>query len=290
MVMVENPAKFDSPLSSILNNYSTELTSRDSKSLSAAGELLSPGSEIFIAALPGDSADKLVAAASQLRRAGLVPVPHIVARNIASRQELDELLGRLVGEAGIDRALTLGGDRDKPEGEYNCSLQLIESGLLQKHGVGRIAIGCYPEGHPRISDAALDQARADKLAAAAKAGLDVTLVSQFCFDAKPIVALVRKIRAEGVTAPFRVGVAGPANRTTLIKYAMMCGVGPSLRIMKERQDMAMSLMAGETPEGLLAEVGLEQARDPKLGIAGVHFFTFGSLAKSAEWAEMHRRS
>jgi methylenetetrahydrofolate reductase (NADPH) len=245
---------------------------------------------VFIAALPGDSADKLIAAAAQLRRSGLIPTPHIVARNIEDRRELDDLLGRLVGEAGVDRALVLGGDRDKPTGEFDSSLQLIETGLLQKHAIRRIAIGCYPEGHPRIDDAILDQARAAKLAAAASAGLDVTLVSQFCFDAKPIIGLVRRIRAQEVTAPFRVGVAGPASRTTLIKYAMMCGVGPSLRVLKERQDLALSMMSGETPENLLSEIALECARDPQLGIAGVHFFTFGSLAKSAEWAEMHRRS
>ena len=67
----------------------------------------------------------------------------------------------------MDRALILGGDRDAPAGEFDCSLQVIESGLLQKHGIDKIAIACYPEGHPRIPDDVLDKARADKIAAAA---------------------------------------------------------------------------------------------------------------------------
>jgi methylenetetrahydrofolate reductase (NADPH) len=271
-------------LADILQGYSAEVTARDRKSLDAAHELLAPGTEVFIAAIPGESPDRLVAAAAQLRRAGLIPTPHIVARNIKNRVALDDLLERLVGEAGLDRLLCLGGDRDKPEGEFESSLQLLQTGLIQAHGVSRIFLACYPEGHPRIADEVLEQARAAKLAVAAEAGFDVTLISQFCFDPKPVIALAKRMRSQGVAVPFRVGVAGPAERATLVKYALMCGVGASLRALKERQDLARNVLAGETPGGLLAEVAEAQRASPGLGVAGVHFFTFGSLARSARWA------
>lgn len=277
-----------SALAALLKTYSTELTSRDKKSMAAAEEMLRPGSEVFVAALPNDPIDKVVAAVAQLKQGGLTPVPHVVARNVESLKALDELLRRLVGEAGVDRVLTLGGDRDKPVGDLEQSLQIIESGLIQKHGISKIFMACYPEGHPRIPNEKLEAARAAKLAAAAKAGFDVTLVSQFCFDAKPIVQLAERMRSQGVTQPFRVGVAGPADRATLVKYAMMCGVGASLRALKERQDLAKNVMSGETPEALLTEVAEAQARRPELGISGVHFFTFGSLAKSAQFAREHQ--
>ena len=276
-------------LSGFLRNYSSEVTARDRKSIEAARELLPQGAEVFIAAIPGESADRLVAAAVQLREAGMVPVPHIVARNIESRRELEDLIARLVAEAGLDRALMLGGDRDKPAGAFDCSLQLLQSGVLQKNNISRIFIGCYPEGHPRVADAVLESARAAKLRLAAELGLDVTLISQFCFDPKPVIALARHMRALGVTAPFRVGVAGPAERATLIKYALMCGVGASMRALKERHDLARSVLTGETPEALLTEVAQAQAAEPALGLSGVHFFTFGALAKSAQWAEEHLR-
>ena len=276
-------------LSGFLRNFSSEVTARDPRSIEAARELLPPGAEVFIAAVPGESPEQMVAAAVQLRRAGMTPVPHIVARNIESRGRLDELFARLVGEAGLDRALLLGGDRDRPAGEFHCSLQLLQTGVLQKHGVGRIFIGCYAEGHPRVADEVLDAARADKLELAAALGLDVTLISQFCFDARPVVALARRMRALGVTAPFRVGVAGPAERATLIRYALMCGVGPSMRGLRERHDLARSVLSGETPEALLTEVALAQAAEPALGLSGVHFFTFGALARSARFAQEHLR-
>ena len=72
-----------------------------------------------------------------------------------------------------------------------------------------------------------------KLAAAKARGLDAYLVGQFAFDAAPIVSLARRLREAGIDAPYRVGIAGPAKRTTLIKYALMCGVGPSLRALRE---------------------------------------------------------
>ena len=238
-------------LSGLLTNYTAEVTARDRKGLDAAPAMMAAGSEVYIAAIPGESEDRLVAAAAHLRENGMVPVPHIVARNIENRAGLDGLLRRLTAEAKLDRALVLGGDRDKPAGAFDSSLQLLET--------------------------------------AAQSGLDVWMVSQFCFDAKPIIALARRMRAQGVTAPFRVGVAGPAERSTLVKYALMCGVGASLRALKERQDLARNVLTGETPEALLTEVAQAQERDPSLGIKGVHFFTFGALAKSAEWADRMMR-
>jgi methylenetetrahydrofolate reductase (NADPH) len=131
-------------------------------------------------------------------------------------------------------------------------------------------------------------ARAAKLAAAAGAGLDVTLVSQFCFESEPIIATARQIRSEGVTAPLRVGVAGPAGRASLLKYALRCGVGASVRALKERP-AARGLLTGETPAQLLTELVRAQAADSSLGFQGVHFFTFASLARTVKFVEEHGR-
>ena len=284
-ITLEKPAA----LASLLRNYSAEVTTHEPVSIESAGKLLPRGSEVFIAALTKDDAVRHVAAATRLRRDGLEPIPHIVARNIRTEADMDDLLSRLAGEAGVTKAMVLGGDRDKPAGCFLSSLALIETGYFQKHGIRSIFIGCYPEGHPRISEQTLDEARAQKIAAAEKAGLSVVLVSQFCFSAEPIVALARRMRALGVTAPFRVGVAGPADPATLVKYAVVCGIGASLRALKERQGQVKSLMAGETPEAVLSGVAEARAADPSLGISGVHFFTFGSLARTIEWARIHSR-
>jgi methylenetetrahydrofolate reductase (NADPH) len=248
---------------------------------------MAAGSEVFVASLPSDSSDRQVQVAARLRRAGLTPVPHVVARNIKNVADLDAIVGRLVREAGIDRVLILAGDRVQPAGEFSSSLQLLESGILANHGIRKIAISWYPEGHPRIAARDLVIARAEKLAAAERAGCEVTLVSQFCFESAPIIATARQIRAEGVNAPLRVGVAGPASRASLLKYAMICGVGASIRALKERP-AARSMLMGETPGKLLWDVARAQAQEPSLGIQGIHFFTFASLTKTLEFVQKQR--
>ena len=272
-------------LADLLQGYTAEVTAREKKGIEAAPDLMPKGSDIFIAAIPGETSDRVVAAAVQLARGGLKPMPHIVARNIASKADLDELLARLAGEAGVDRCHVVGGDRDDPEGEFDASLQVIQTGLLQKHGVRRITIACYPEGHPRIPDPVLQHHLEAKLEACRTGGLEVALVSQFCFDAEPIIAMARRLRERGITAPLRAGVVGPADRAALIRYGLMCGVGASLRALKERHELARSVIAGETPEALLTEVALARQAEPSLGIAGAHFFTFGALGKSTRFVE-----
>ncbi len=276
-------------LAGLLGEYSTEVTPRDRQSLEGAAECLPAGAEVFIPAVPGESSERLIAAAALLRDAGLTPVPHITARSLPSLPAADRLIGRLRDEAGLDRALVLGGDRDRPAGELHSSLQLIEAGLFQKHGVSSLFIACYPEAHPQVPHPVLDEARTAKLRVAADTGLQVTLVSQFCFEAAPILALASRMRAMGVTAPYRIGVAGPAERALLVKYALMCGIGPSVRALARRQHLARNLLAVETPESLLAQVALACEADPALGIAGVHFFTFGSTTRTARFAEGLRR-
>jgi len=265
-------------LAQVLKDYSAEVTAPDRKSLDAAADLMEPGSRVYIASLPTDTADRLVAAAQHLTDAGLVPVPHIVARNIESLEALENLLKRLSSEAGVDRALVLGGDRDKPAGSLDCSLQIINSVLLEKYGITKIALGTYPEGHPRVADDVLDQALLDKVEAAREHGLECVLISQVCFDPEPVVRHIRRLRAMGITERIRVGVAGPAKRTTLLKYAVICGVGASMRALKERQDLAKNLASGETPEKLLTALSDAQAAEPGLNIWGIHFFTFAAFS------------
>jgi methylenetetrahydrofolate reductase (NADPH) len=278
------------PLADLLSHYSIEVTSRDLPSLQGITATLPPGSEVFVAHLPKEDIGLLVRAAAGLRDAGFVPVPHIVARNIRNRPELDTMLARLSEEASVRHALVLGGDRDDAAGAFGSALDLIETGLFQTYGIGRIAIACYPEGHPRIAGAVLDSALTAKVDAAAGAGLDVLLVSQFLFDQKPLLSFARRLRERGVTVPLRVGIAGPASRTKLLKYALRCGVGASLRALRERSEIARNVLSGETPEELLIDIAAAQTAEPDLGISGVHFFTFGDPAQSIRWAEQQQPS
>ena len=272
------------PLAGLLRDYSTEVTPRDLRSIEAAADLLPPGAEVFIAAVPGDTTDLMVAAAARLHGSGLTPVPHVTARSLASLDAADRFVGRLRDEAGVDRVLALGGDRDTPAGALHSSQQLIESGIFRRRGLGKLFIACYPEHHPSIPLGVLEQARTTKLRIAADQGLGPTLVSQFCFEAAPIVALAKRLRT-----PYRVGLAGPTDRATLIRYGLMCGIGPSLRALRRRHTLSRGLTRRETPAALLTELAAAKEADPDLAMSGVHVFSFGSLARSAQFVESLRR-
>jgi methylenetetrahydrofolate reductase (NADPH) len=282
MTHVTTASGHDEALQALLSAFSIELTPGDDKSIDAASRLLPVGTETFIAGLRRVRVEQVVSAAVRLRQAGMTPVPHVAARNFATASELDSFLGRVSTAADVKRVLVIAGDRERPAGPYYGSLEILQSGLLEKHGINAVYLSCYPEEHPRIASSKLEQKRAEKLSAALESGLAVGFISQFCFDPAPILQMAKRLAAHAIAAPYRMGVAGPASRATLLKYAMMCGIGPSIRALRERSGLATSMLSGETPEQLLREVALARANDPTLRIAGVHFFTFGALANSAE--------
>lgn len=272
-------------LSRLLEGYSVEITTHDAGVIAGLGA----GAEVFVASLPKDRPGEAVEAAARLRRAGFEPVPHLTARKLVSHREFDNLVARLAGEAGVERVLALGGDRDDAAGPFPDALALVESDVLARHGIRHVSIGCYPEGHPRIGEAHLRRALHDKLAAIAARGMEARLVSQFVFEPEPVVAFARSLRADGITAPLRVGVAGPAGRAALIRYAMRCGVGASLRALTGGTRLVTGLLGAVTPQPILAGVAEALAADPALGIEGVHFFSFGGPRKTIEWAQGQSR-
>jgi methylenetetrahydrofolate reductase (NADPH) len=278
-----------------LRGYSIEINPSQNKVVDAAPARLDPGTEVFLPWIPGTDPMHTVAPAAKLRRAGLLPVPHVGARHIESAAQLDEFAARLVGEAEVDRVLIVGGDRDKPAGPFDSTLAVMRSGIFQKLGLIRVAIAGFPEGNPSISDPALDQALAEKGDFARSYGLQLSIVTQFCFESEPILAWLRHIRARGIDVPVRVGLAGPAGLVTLARYAVRCGIGNSLRVLTENPAFARLLIEkGPEPiirdissaDGSIGEIALEHPLP--LGIAGLHFYVFGGFDKTIDWINLQR--
>jgi methylenetetrahydrofolate reductase (NADPH) len=278
------PAKADRELARLLRGYSIEVTTHNRSAVEECRAHVAPGTEVYVAFVPGETHHAVAATAAKLRAAGFEPVPHITARSIASFTQLVDFLERLAGEAGATRALVIAGDLERPAGPYHSSLKLLQTGLFQQHGIRRIGLACYPEAHHRIETEELERALLAKLELLRGAGLEAWLVTQFCFEAAPILERARRLRELGVPAPLWVGLAGPASRRTLWKYALHCGIGNSIRALGTRVDAVANLLARRTPEPILRELAAAERPDPGLGIAGVHIFTFGGVAGSAEWA------
>jgi methylenetetrahydrofolate reductase (NADPH) len=265
----------------LVRGASVELSARDRATPDAYQALLPRGTAIYINFAPGDSYHGSVDAAVRIRRAGFRPVPHVAARYLAGPTQLADFLARAQGEAGIDDVLLIAGDIDQPAGAFRSSLDLIETGLLEKHGIRRIGIAGYPEGHPKIGKAELDTALIGKLAQARQAGLATRIVTQFAFEAGPILSWIRHLRASGVDVPVHVGLAGPATIAALVKFALRCGIGNSIGMMLKHKTSVTRLLTESGSERVIH--GLTQGEIASLGLHDLHFFAFGGVTRTCKW-------
>ena len=264
-------------ISAFLAGASLELSSRDPAEIDACVGLLEPGTPVYVSFPPGQTYHGTVALAVRLARAGFRPVPHVAARRIASRAALEDYLARIAGEAGVDSVLVVAGDSDRASGPFDSSLALLETGLFQRHGIARVGVAGYPEGHPRISASALEAAMAAKKSFARGSGIELGVVSQFCFEAEAILSWAAKMKGHGL--PVRVGLAGPASLPRLLRFAALCGIGNSVRALKARPRAITRLMVEAGPEVALREL----ARRAEPPVVGAHFFCFGGLIRTARW-------
>lgn len=269
-----------------MHGYSIETTRPKADDISALCDIVPAGASIYVSSVPTQAADEAVTHATRLRRSGFEPVPHLAVRRFVSAGEIDRFLVRLAAEAGVRQVLVIAGDRDPPAGSLRGALDVIDSGLLQRHGIREVGIAGYPDGHPRIPGHELDRALADKIAAAEATGLRLHIITQFGFDANAIVGWIRRLRNFGHDVPVRIGLAGPTSLPTLMRYANRCGVAASLQGLARHAGMMRHLFAMSAPDALVRALAAERGR---LGDVRLHFFSFGGLLQTARWASAVER-
>lgn len=267
-----------------LDGFSVEVTPGEAARVESFADLLPAGSAVYIAFLPGSDFGRVVETAARLSAQGMVPVPHIAARNTPDAAWLNEQLARLQGEAGVDQVLLIGGGASRPVGDFDRSVQILRTGLLDAHGITRIGVAGHPEGSSDIAALALAWALAEKNLLAETSDARFHIVTQFCFEAAPVIAWDRAIRAAGNQLPIMVGLPGCATWKTLMRYAGICGVGASAAALARQTRRFGRLAATATPDRLVADLARHRAEEPESAIQGAHFFPFGALARTAAWA------
>lgn len=263
--------------------YSIEITPGTAAKVESFKPLLPAGTQVNVTFLPGTDYNDTVATARRLKDDGMLPVPHIAARSIPTKLALDTYLGRLTQEAGVTQALVIGGGVSKPLGDFDAAIQLLETGLFQKHGIGKIFIAGHPEGTPDIKQDIIREHTLRKARWAAENGVEICLLTQFCFEAEPVIAWMNWLAEIGAPLKLRIGVPGPASIKTLLRYAQECGIGPSMRVVTRQAANIAKLLTVQAPDELICALAAHRAGDQSGRLAGMHVYAFGGFAKSCAW-------
>ncbi|HEY4113981.1 MAG TPA: hypothetical protein VGM17_07955, partial [Rhizomicrobium sp.] len=241
-------------LRALLTDVSIEVTPREPSVAEKLPQYFPPGAATHVTFLPDDDLTASQDTCIALGHAGYLPVPHITARNFATLPLLEDHLARLSHGANVTRVLLIAGDVDQPRGVFGESLDVLRTGLLAKYGMRTCLLAGHPEGHPKVSETALDAALDEKIALCREQGIEPEIVTQFSFEGEAIVNWLAHVRARHVDVPVRIGVAGPAGTATLLKFGMRCGVGNSLRALRRNASGIGKLLGDITPDDLLGEV------------------------------------
>ena len=239
---------------------------------------ISKQKRIFIAYIEGSNEEDIINTAKLIRQDGNIPVPHIPARQIKDKKELKNFLDALKSEANVCEVLLIAGSNKKPYGEFESSIQLIETGYFNE-GFKTIYFAGHPEGNVDIekSNISLDASLKLKQDFANNTQTNVVLLTQFCFDSNQIILWANKLKEDGIHLPIEIGVAGPAKLTSLIKYSIDCGVGPSLKILENNFSNIAELATTYSPVDFLNDLIQKINANKDANIQNIHFYPFGGI-------------
>ena len=265
-------------------NWSIEVTPTGATKIERFRDCLNEGTTVNVTFLPGTDPADTIAVGERLHTDGMKPVPHLAARSLRNADQLGELLTAYTSRCGVEEVLCIGGGVDDPVGDFTATMEVLKTGLIQKHGIRHIGVAGHPEGSPDISDDEIAEALGAKNELARAEGLDLYIETQFCFEADTVLDWERRVRAAGNALPIRIGIPGPATIKTLFRFAQISGIGPSMRFVAKQAKNVAKLMTVQSPHLLIAGLAECMAADEDCLIRHFHFYPFGGFARTATYA------
>lgn len=259
---------------------SIEITPSEEQHLPALRALLPAQSAIYISHVPSATLAQVIRTALAVQAAGFQATPHLVARRINYPETLRTALAELVAHR-VEQVLLVAGDTEHAAGEYESTLDVFDSGLIEKSGIKRIGVAGYPEGQRGIGHTMLGNALKAKQAFADRTGLAMFIVTQFGFNGNALREWEPELARIDVRLPILAGIAGPAPLSKLIKFAMRCGIGASLRtVMRNLSAVSGVAELATTPEQHVMRL---MQLPSSTRVIAPHFFCFGGALETAEW-------
>ena len=278
-------------IENFLNDFSIEVTPNAAKKINQFSDYLSPGTLVYIAHIEGTPIEETVETAKKITNQGFKAMPHFPARIIKDRNMLGDWIARYQNEAGVENALLIAGGANKPYGDFDSSIQLIESELFDKAGFKKLHIAGHPEGSKEIdpdgSTTNVDEALSWKNEFSKRTDASMAITTQFCFDSNSVIEWANNIKKSGIDIPVHIGIAGPAKLQTLLRYSMECGVGASIKILQKRARDITKLLLPYKPTQIISELAEYKASNPDFNIEKVHFFPLGGVKQVSKFVQEH---
>ena len=270
-----------------LDGFSIEVTPRAAAKIDNFAELIPKGTLIYIAHIEGTPIDEMVATAKKINEQGFSPMPHFPARIIKDKNVLQDWISKYQNEANVKNGLLIAGGANKPYGEYDSSIQLIESELFDKADFQNLHIAGHPEGSididPDGSTKNVDQALSWKNEFSKRTDAKMAITTQFSFDADSVIRWANNVKKSGIDIPIHIGIAGPAKLQTLLRYSIECGVGASIKIIQKRAMDLTKLLLPYKPTNIITELATYKANNPSFNIEKVHFFPLGGIKQVSDF-------
>lgn len=281
--------KMSTNFKDFISGYSIEVVPNSAAKIESFKEILPINTRVYIAHLETENIATMVATAKRISEEGFKVMPHIPARIIQNQTMLNDWISMYQSEAGVKEALLIAGGSTKPVGDYDSSMQLIESGLFDKAGFKRLHIAGHPEGSKDIDPDGgmknVSEALSWKQEFSNRTDADMAIATQFCFDADVVNKWAKNIQEDGIDIPIHIGIAGPAKLQTLLKFSVECGIGASMKILTKRAKDLTKLLLPYKPTQMLTDLSEYKSKDPTLNIEQVHFFPIGGIKQTTDWLE-----
>tara|TARA_B100001029_G_scaffold24091_1_gene16737 strand:- start:3317 stop:4195 length:879 start_codon:yes stop_codon:yes gene_type:complete len=272
-----------------ISGYSIEVVPNSAAKIESFAEILPASTRVYIAHLENENIATMVATAKRIHQEGFTVMPHIPARIIKDHSMLNDWIKMYQNEAGVNEALLLAGGSNKPIGDFESSIQLIETGLFDKANFRRLHIAGHPEGSKDIDPEGgiknVSEALSWKQEFSKRTDANMAIATQFCFDAKVVKKWADGLKRDGIDIPVHIGIAGPAKLQTLLKFSVECGIGASMKILTKRAKDLTKLLLPYKPTEMIRDLSEYKNKDPSLNIEQVHFFPIGGIKQTIDWLE-----
>ena len=272
-----------------LDGFSVEVTPKAASKIENFEDYIPSGTLVYIAHIEGTPIEEMVATAKKINDQGFCAMPHFPARIIKDKNVLEDWIARYKNEANVSNALLIAGGANKPYGEYDSSIQLIESELFDKADFNNLHIAGHPEGSldidPDGSTINVDQALSWKNEFSKRTDANMAITTQFSFDASSVISWANNIKEAGIDIPVHIGIAGPAKLQTLLRYSIECGVGASIKIIQKRAKDLTKLLLPYKPTNIITELATYKANNPSFNIEKVHFFPLGGIKQVSDFVK-----